>query len=160
MKPKIQIGDIVKLKNDSFRSYFQENNYPDLSSSNLYQFEFKHVTLWFENLNTRADLAKGYFDSVCSSVVSIKNDLNGNPLFIKTELFWISLQEALKANEIEIIKDPNYKIDDITKKIIEDLEWVESEYLKGNFEILERENNKLDFLKYGYSKMRYEKRWL
>jgi len=156
----IEIGNIVKLKNASFRNYFNDNNFPEWDISNLYKFEFKYVTLWFRNLKTRADNVKGYFDSVCSSVVRIENDDEGNPLFIQTEFFWIILPDALSANEIEVFKDDNYKVDEISKKVIEDLEWIETEYLNGNFEILERENNKLDFYKYGYSRMRWEKRWL
>jgi hypothetical protein len=160
MNPIVEIGDIIKLKNDSFRNHFHENSCPDWSVSNLYEFEFKYVTLWFGKLKTRAECVKGYFSSVCSSVVSIENGPDGNPLFIKTEFFWIILPDALQANEIEVFKDPNYKVDEVAKKVIEDLEWIEIEYLNGNFQILERENNKLDFYKYGYSRMRWEKRWL
>lgn len=160
MKTIIEIGDIIKLRNDSFRKHFKNSGCPDWDISQLYMFEFKYVSLWFRNLQTRADNAKGYFDSVCSSVVSIENDSKGNPEFIKTEFFWIVLSDAINANEIEIFKEEDYQVDEVAKMVIEDLEWIETEYLNGNFQITERENNKLDFYKYGYSRMRWEKRWL
>jgi hypothetical protein len=117
--------------------------------------------LWFSGLKTRGESAKMIFDSACSKIIEIEYDNNKNPLFITTELFWIIFPDALDAKEIEIIKPQSMTLKEYKEdtRTIKNLEFFESEYLKGIFDILERENNKKDTYKRGYYMMRRESKW-
>jgi hypothetical protein len=155
----VEIEDYIKLRSLVFQHHFADQQ--EWNDGYLWEGLFQHVCLWFSGLKTRGESAKMIFDSACSKVIEIEYDNNKNPLFITTELFWIIFPDALDAKEIEIIKPQSMTLKEYKEdtRTIKDLEFFESEYLKGIFDILERENNKKDTYKRGYYMMRRESKW-
>ncbi|RZK42755.1 MAG: hypothetical protein EOO61_05260 [Hymenobacter sp.] len=71
------------------------------------------------------------------------------------------LAGALKKSEVFIFPD-NEDFSNISlseKKLIDDLDCIEKNYLDGIFSVSERENNKLDRYKYGFYRIISEGKW-
>ncbi|MGH1385217.1 hypothetical protein [Kordia sp.] len=155
----IKVGDYIKLKNKEYQNFYLKNK--EWNDDYMYVGHFKHVCLWFQDLNCRGEYAKIFFDSSISKVQEIENDETGKPLFIKTDFFWMVYPLALEKNEIEVLNQTPEKIIGFEndKRTIEDVEFFEKEYKNGLFDVLERENNKHACYRRGFYFMKDSGKW-
>ncbi|MDW3196843.1 MAG: hypothetical protein R8G66_30990 [Cytophagales bacterium] len=132
----------------------------EMKDEYLWKNNFQHVCLYFPILKSRGEYAKPFFHHSISTIEEIESDDEGNYIFLRTNLFWISLADALQSGEIEVYQGPaNKSIEEIDASLIDDLEFFEKEYLKSRFEILERENNKNHSYSLGFYEMRNARKW-
>ena len=68
--------------------------------------------------------------------------------------------EATENSEIEIITSNELSNSSIETELINYLDFFESQYLKGLFDVLERENNKTDCYNRAKHQMINDKKWL
>lgn len=132
----------------------------EMKEEYLWKYNFQHVCIYFPKLNCRGEYAKPFFHHSVSTIEEIESDENGNFIFLRTNLFWISLADALQSGEVEVFDGPTTnEIDDIDQSVIDDLEFFEKEYLKKTYDILERENNKIAHYRIGFYEMRNAGKW-
>lgn len=160
----VQIGDVITLRNSAFHNEFlQMVGFSEWSDKYLYEDQFEFVSLNFSKMNKVGDMVKTLFGSSQSRVIEIEysNDACDVPFIIKTDLFRIIFDDAIKNKEISVSSfDPNtYNFFLEEKKLIENLEFFEQKYLEGLFEIHERENNKLAHYRHGFHFMFKEGKW-
>jgi len=106
-------------------------------------------------------MAKTFFGSSETIVEEIEYDYNGQPFIILTTNLRIIYPKALENNELSHypLVESDFRPIQSEKQLIDDLESFELDYLKGIFNVMERENNKSDFYKYGLYAMLREGKW-
>lgn len=161
----IKVGDVIKLRPSVFEKEYQECEW---ANKYLYEDQFEFISLRFKNMDQRGDVAKTFFGSSETIVEKIENDddgqpwiVNGQPFIVLTDKFTIIYPEALKKNEISVspAEEADFNIVKSEKQLINDLEFFEQGYLEGIFNVMERENNKLDTYKRGFYMMKSEGKW-
>ncbi|MEY5048314.1 MAG: hypothetical protein RLZZ175_1673, partial [Bacteroidota bacterium] len=73
----------------------------------MYEDTFEFVSLWLNNLEQSADMAKTFFGSTESRIVKIEYLENGEPFVIITDFLRIIFPEAIKRNEITVLNFDN-----------------------------------------------------
>ncbi|RRB06274.1 hypothetical protein [Larkinella rosea] len=158
----VHVGDVIKIRPSIFQDEF-ECMQRGLVWADKYLYEdlIDSVCLYLPTLNQAGDMAKTFFGSSLSRVVNIELDLDGNPLIVRTTKFEILFQKALANGDIELVSfnGKYYKDFKSEEELISNIDFIESEYLKGLFNVIERENNKLDFYKNGLYCMIMEGKW-
>lgn len=158
-EPGIRVGKALRLVNPFWSN--EIHHLREMKEEYLWKYNFRHVCLYFPNVDCRGEYAKIFFHHSVSTIQEIESEEEGNFIFLRTNLFWVSLAGALKSGEIEVYDgQPNKKIYQIDSSLIDDLEFFEKEYLKGTFEVLERENNKNASYRYGFHEMRNGGKWI
>lgn len=161
----IKLGDIIKLRDSAFKDDFmQMGQNLKWNDRYLYDDQFKYIALNFTNINKTGEQLKTFFGSSKSKVIDIEFDEANNPSIVKTDLYIIVFQPAVKNKELTIINNAEDKqiqlnIKQCESELVEDLEFIEKIYLEGLLQINERENNKVDKYKLGVKKMLMAGKW-
>lgn len=157
----VQVGDVINLRPSAFQAEFAAiAPKAQWSIKYVYEDRFRYVDIWLPTLQQPGGSACTYFGSSQSRVVDIEY-IEDKPFIIVTNLFRIIFPNALEVGEIEVMpyEEQSYCFYQAERELVECIDYFEQSYLRGLFQVHERENNKLDCYKQGFYQLIQEGKW-